>query len=69
VAGKEERAMTENQLAKIIVDAAYKIHVKLGPGLLESAYETLICYELEKRGLRFSRQQVLPLIYDGVVIE
>ncbi len=61
--------MTENQLAKIIVDAAYKIHVKLGPGLLESAYETLICYELETRGLRFSRQQVLPLIYVGVVIE
>ncbi|MEK7834211.1 MAG: GxxExxY protein [Acidobacteriota bacterium] len=61
--------MTENQIAKIIVDVAYKIHVKLGPGLLESTYEVLMCYEFGKRGLRYTQQQVLPLIYDGVVIE
>lgn len=61
--------MTENQIAKIIVDVAYNIHVKLGPGLLESTYETLMCYEFGKRGLRYTQQQVLPLIYEGVVIE
>ena len=61
--------MTENQIAKIIVDVAYNIHVKLGPGLLESTYETLMCYELGKRGLRYTQQQVLPLIYEGVIIE
>ena len=61
--------MTENQIAKIVVDVAYKLHVKFGPGLLESVYEVLMCYEFEKRGLRFSRQQMLPLVYDGVLIE
>lgn len=61
--------MTENQIAKIIVDVAYNIHVKLGPGLLESTYETLMCYEFGKRGLRYTQQQVLPLIYEGVIIE
>lgn len=61
--------MTENQIAKIVVDVAYKLHVALGPGLLESVYETLMCHEFNKRGLRFTRQQLLPLIYDGIVIE
>ena len=44
--------MTENEIAKMIVDAAYHIHVKLGPGLLESVYESVLAYELKKRGLR-----------------
>lgn len=61
--------MTENQVAKIVVDVAYHIHVALGPGLLESVYETLMYYELNKRGLWVVRQQMLPLIYDGVIIE
>jgi len=61
--------MTENLVAKVVVDAAYHIHVALGPGLLESVYETLMYYELNKRGLRVTRQQMLPLIYDGVIIE
>jgi hypothetical protein len=49
--------MTENEIAKQIVDAAYKIHVKFGPGLLESAYEALLAYELGKRDLRVVCQQ------------
>lgn len=56
--------MTENEIAKMIVDAAYHIHVKLGPGLLESAYESVLAYELKKRGLSVVRQQPIPVVYD-----
>jgi GxxExxY protein len=41
--------MNENEIAKIVVDAAYKIHSRLGPGLLESAYQAILCFELKKR--------------------
>jgi GxxExxY protein len=61
--------LTENQIAKVVVDVAYRIHVALEPGLLESVYEALMCHELNKRELRVTRQQMLPLIYDGVIIE
>jgi GxxExxY protein len=47
--------MSENEIAKVIVDAAYKIHVTLGPGLLESVYEAVLDYELKHRGLKVSR--------------
>lgn len=56
--------MTENEIAKTIVDAAYHIHVKLGPGLLESVYESVLAYELKKRGLNVIRQQPIPVVYD-----
>lgn len=56
--------MTENEIAKVIVDAAYHIHVKLGPGLLESVYESILAYELKKRGLRIVRQYPIPIVYD-----
>jgi GxxExxY protein len=58
--------MTENELAKIVVDICLKIHKKLGPGLLESVYEEVLCYELTKLGLRFRRQQGVPLIYEDI---
>lgn len=58
--------MTENEIATIIVDAAYKIHTRLGPGLLESVYETTLAYELAKRGLLMRRQQAMPVIYESV---
>ncbi len=61
--------MTENEIATQIVDAAYKIHKKLGPGLLESVYEAVLAYELEKRGLRVVRQQPIPVIYENVQLE
>lgn len=48
--------MTENELATIAVDIAYKIHKILGPGLLESVYETAFAYELDKRGIIYTRQ-------------
>jgi hypothetical protein len=50
-------SMTENEIAKILVDIFLKVHRALGPGLLESVYEEAICYELETRGMSFSRQK------------
>ena len=61
--------MTENDLAKQIVDAAYRIHTSLGPGLLESAYEAVLAFELDHRGLRVTRQQVVPILYQGRRVE
>jgi GxxExxY protein len=58
-----------DHVAKQIVDAAFRIHSNLGPGLLESVYETCLTHELSKRGLQFERQPALPIIYDGVHIE
>lgn len=52
--------MHENDVARQIVDAAYKVHTRLGPGLLESVYETVMAYELESRGLYVVRQQAIP---------
>jgi GxxExxY protein len=61
--------MTENEIAKQIVDAAFKIHTTLGPGLLESAYETTLAYELTKRGLYVVCQQPVPIVYEAVHLE
>ena len=61
--------MTENEIAKIIVDAAYQIHVRLGPGLLESVYETVLAYELKKRRLNVVRQVPVLVIYDDLEFE
>jgi GxxExxY protein len=61
--------MTENEIAKIIVNAAYKIHVQTGPGLLESAYEAMLVYELRKRGLEVSPQVSIPVVYEEVQLD
>ena len=58
--------MTENQIAAAVVDAALKIHRTLGPGLLESVYEAVLSFELQKRGLRVVQQRALPVYYEGV---
>jgi len=58
--------MTENEIAKQIVDVAFKIHTTFGPGLLEPVYETIMAYEPQKRGLRVQRQQAIPVIYEDV---
>jgi len=60
--------MTENQIAAQIVDAAYKIHVMLGPGLLESVYLAVLAYELRQRGLAVKTELDLPVIYEKVQI-
>ena len=54
-----------NIVARQIVDAAFCVHSNLGPGLLESVYENCLSYELNKRGLRFSQQLSLPVLYNG----
>lgn len=61
--------MTENEIAKEIVDCAYKVHTTLGPGLLESVYESVLAHELIKRGLQVERQKSLPVIYENMRLE
>lgn len=57
------------RIATQIVDAAYKIHKKLGPGLLESVYEACLVYELQRRGLRVERQVPVDIVYEELRIE
>ncbi|MBD2138800.1 GxxExxY protein [Anabaena sp. FACHB-1237] len=61
--------MTENEIATQVVDAAYKIHTRLGPGLFESVYETVLAYELESRGLEVARQQAIPVVYENIHLD
>ena len=56
-------------LAKSVVDAAFQVHKALGPGLLEAAYQACLEIELSKRGLSWSAQQLLPIRYEGVVVD
>jgi len=58
--------MTENAIAKQIVDAAFRIHNALGPGLLESAYDAVLAFELTRRGLRVVRQQAIPVVWKDI---
>jgi GxxExxY protein len=58
--------MDENEIAKKIVDSAYQIHKNLGPGLLESVYETVLSFDLERRGMRVQRQVPVPIVYEGI---
>ena len=58
--------MTENEIATIVVDVCHHIHVRLGPGLLESVYVRILEYELRKRRLRVCREVPIPLRYDDI---
>jgi GxxExxY protein len=66
---QEIKNMNENEISKVIFDCALKIHKNLGPGLLESAYEECLFYELKKCGLKVEKQKALPLIYEEVKLE
>ena len=58
--------MTENEISRVVVDAAIEVHRTLGgPGLLESVYEEALVYELELRGLEVERQKGVPIVYKG----
>ena len=59
----------EEIVASKIVDAAYTVHTKLGPGLLEKVYEVCFCHELTKRNVAYRRQVELPIVYDGLTFE
>ena len=61
--------MTEEELGRAIIGAAIKVHSTLGPGLLESAYELCLVYELEKLRLRVSRQVPIPIRYEELSID
>lgn len=61
--------MDPNQVSGAIVSAAMRVHSALGPGLLESAYEACLVYELRKSGMKVESQKTLPVIYDGVRID
>ncbi|MFA6568551.1 MAG: GxxExxY protein [Victivallales bacterium] len=58
--------MNENEIGKIVVDAAVELHKDLGPGLLETVYEVLLAHELQKRGLAVERQVSIPIKYRGI---
>ena len=60
---------TENEIATVILDAAFKIHRTLGPGLLESVYQATLDFELQKRGLRVLQQVGLPVYYEDIKLE
>jgi GxxExxY protein len=57
------------RIARLVVDAAYAVHVNLGPGLIEKVYEICFCHELKKRGLSYLRQVDIPIVYDGMTFE
>ncbi len=61
--------MTENEISKIIVDVAYRVHSGLGPGLLESVYEEILYYELIKLGLKTERQKGIPVIWNDLKMD
>jgi GxxExxY protein len=61
--------MIENDISQIIIGCAIKVHTALGPGLLESAYEECLYYELVKAGLKVEKQKALPLIYEEIKLE
>jgi GxxExxY protein len=61
--------LTENELSKIILDAAFKVQTKTGPGLLETVYEVSLAHELRKQGLRVERQVPIPIRYDELIFD
>jgi GxxExxY protein len=61
--------MTENEIGEVVIGAAIKVHSVVGPGLLESAYETCLAYELENRRLQIRRQVLVPIQYAELTID
>ena len=61
--------MTEEEIGHTIIGAAIKVHSAVGPGLLESAYETCLVYELEKQKLTVTRQVLIPIRYEDLTVD
>jgi len=59
--------MNENEIGGIVVDCAVKVHMRLGPGLLESVYEAVLSYELQNRDLLIQKQVPIPITYDNLL--
>ena len=66
---KETQKMDRENIFKIVLDCAFKVHSTLGPGLLESAYEECLYYELKKEGLSVDKQKALPLVYEEIRLD
>src|SRR3989304_4054510 len=66
---REEVPIRTNEAAAAVVNAAFEVHSKLGPGLLESVYEVCLAHELEKRGREVRRQTPLPVVCDGIRLD
>ena len=58
-----------NRLSNSVLESAFKIHTLYGPGLLESAYEAILVFELKKKGFHIKRQPPMPLVHEGVVLD
>ena len=68
--GRREKVVKHpNEITEAIIGAAIKVHRELGPGLLESAYEACLAYELARQGHAIERQKRVPIVYDGIEIE
>jgi GxxExxY protein len=63
---QRHRDMTENEIGKIVVDCAVRLHMELGPGLLETVYEVLLAHMLEEAGLSVKRQVSIPITFRGI---
>ena len=61
--------MTENDMSRLVVDLCFKIHKQYGPGLFESVYEEIFCYEWLKNGIPYKRQQGVPLVHEEIRLE
>lgn len=61
--------MNQEEVGKAVLDAAFKIHTRLGPGLLESVYEAALARELMKQGRKVERQKSIPVFYDGELLD
>ncbi len=63
---KGHQGKSENEIAKLALDAAFVVHTNLEPGLLESVYEVVLAHELRKSTLSVERQKPMPITYDGI---
>ena len=59
----------QENIAKIVLDCAYDVHTQLGPGLLETAYQACLIYELKNKGLYIDKEKPLPVVYKGTTID
>ena len=64
----EDERLRLNHLSNVIIGAALRVHTEIGPGMLESAYEACLFFELTEHGLSVERQKPLPLVYRGHVL-
>ena len=67
--GEGGTSLNEEEIGKIILDSAFKVHTALGPGLLESVYESALAIELQRRGLKVERQKPVPVFYEGQLLD